>query len=79
MSLSLRTFARLNLSPESRSTNPSHRRLLGFTALDTKSHLLTQCQYEVCREYIDGDFDLSVFKDTDEDVVVETITEGTCS
>ena len=79
MSISLRLFAQLNLSPESKSTNPSHRRFMGFTALDTKSHLLSQQQYETCRDYIGSDFDTTVFKDTDEPVDVEPITEGICS
>lgn len=79
MSISLRTFALFNLNPTSGSTNPSHRQLMAYTALQVHSEKLSDEQYEKCHAYIDRGFDQSVFSDTDETVQIEKLNETMCS
>ena len=55
--IKFRQFVIDNLMPESKSTNPAHRRFLAFTALDELSGQLTEQQYQV-----DNDFDLNLIE-----------------
>lgn len=80
MSISLRAFAIANLGRPSPSTNPMHRRLMAYTALNAASVRLTNEQYKKCQDFIAADFDTSVFEDTDEDVqVADELSEAVCS
>ena len=61
LELPLKEFAQKHLMPESKSTNPSHRRFLAFSNLDELSDQLSQADYDKCWRFIDSDFDLSIF------------------
>lgn len=69
--MKLHDFAQEHLNVTSLSTNPTHKRLVALQRLDRVSALLTDEQYNLCKQFILNDFDES-FLLTNNSVISES-------
>jgi hypothetical protein len=55
-------FAKTYINPESTSTNPAHKRWLGYCLLDEVSDQIDENQWQKLHDFIDADFDFSILE-----------------
>lgn len=67
--MNLKEFAQQYLQPESTSTNPGHKKVLAYTALNEHRFAdMTLEEYNVLHTFIDRDFDFGVFDNPPQEI-----------